>query len=554
MHKLVISDDEGKNTVVPLVRDEITIGRKEGNTIRLTERNVSRRHARIRRANGAFLLEDLGSYNGVKVNGKRIGPETKLGAGDQIMIGDYVLALQVDAVSEAPPPSSPINDFSDIPTSEVTIERSLSPMRNDVAESDGPPARLVLLYPPPGGAEFALDKKNTKIGRAENLDVCINHRSISREHAEIIREEKGFRILDLGSANGVRVNGTEVQSAIIKPADIVELGEVRLTYIGEGEEFIYDASMSDVPPPNVVGASARAILIGIGAVIIAVAGSVVVYRKLATPEDVRPLTPVVAAEAPATDTGAQFTDALTACKTALSSGKPEIAVAQANVALGVKPGDPDAKRCLEAAVAAQNESSIFARGKAAAASGNYEAAYFQFEQLPTESPLRAKPEVVDATTLYARALLDQGATLVKKNPTEAARLAAVVLAMDSLSAETVMAARHLQESAGAAHVTTHATSTHVAAATPAPAPTPTAAGTTAYDRAQACAVQGDSRCVVQALESSARTEREMSLLIETYRGNGNTQLALPWMRRYVDRYPNAPRFREYSQILARYNQ
>ena len=41
MFKLVIQDDEGKTTVVPLIRDEITNGRKEGNTIRLTERNVS---------------------------------------------------------------------------------------------------------------------------------------------------------------------------------------------------------------------------------------------------------------------------------------------------------------------------------------------------------------------------------------------------------------------------------------------------------------------------------------------------------------------------------
>ena len=37
MFKLTIEDDEGKTTVVPLARDEITIGRLEGNTIRLTE-------------------------------------------------------------------------------------------------------------------------------------------------------------------------------------------------------------------------------------------------------------------------------------------------------------------------------------------------------------------------------------------------------------------------------------------------------------------------------------------------------------------------------------
>ena len=40
MHKLLIEDDEGKTVAVPLIREEITIGRTDGNTIRLTEQNV----------------------------------------------------------------------------------------------------------------------------------------------------------------------------------------------------------------------------------------------------------------------------------------------------------------------------------------------------------------------------------------------------------------------------------------------------------------------------------------------------------------------------------
>ena len=75
MLKLIIEDDEGRKTVVPFVRDEITIGRKEGNTIRLTERNVSRRHARIviedGKANwfegflllGVYLILAIGFYH-----------------------------------------------------------------------------------------------------------------------------------------------------------------------------------------------------------------------------------------------------------------------------------------------------------------------------------------------------------------------------------------------------------------------------------------------------------------------------------------------------------
>ena len=78
MWKLVIEDDEGKRTIVPLTRSEYTIGRREGSSIRLTERNVSRGHARLSRkapspgdsqsSNTSFVLEDMTSYNGVFVN------------------------------------------------------------------------------------------------------------------------------------------------------------------------------------------------------------------------------------------------------------------------------------------------------------------------------------------------------------------------------------------------------------------------------------------------------------------------------------------------------
>src|SRR5438874_10773069 len=96
MYKLIIEDDEGKTTVVPLTRDEITIGRKEGNTIRLTERNVSRKHAKLLKSNGSVFIEDLSSYNGIRVNGDRIEGRSSLTEGDRIQIGDYQLALKLD--------------------------------------------------------------------------------------------------------------------------------------------------------------------------------------------------------------------------------------------------------------------------------------------------------------------------------------------------------------------------------------------------------------------------------------------------------------------------
>src|SRR5579864_6768281 len=108
MWKLVIEDDEGKRTVVPLTRDQYSIGRKEGNTIRLTERNVSREHARLFKRNGAaegdqptFVLEDLTSYNGVFVNGFRVAQAQDLAHGDLVQIGDYRIVLQDEVLAEA---------------------------------------------------------------------------------------------------------------------------------------------------------------------------------------------------------------------------------------------------------------------------------------------------------------------------------------------------------------------------------------------------------------------------------------------------------------------
>src|SRR5271170_4304237 len=112
MWKLVIEDDEGKRTVVPLTRDDYTIGRKEGNTIRLTERNVSRAHCKLHKTNGQphggllYVLEDLTSYNGVYINGLRVAETQELAHGDLIQIGDYRIILQDDVAAEAESSSS----------------------------------------------------------------------------------------------------------------------------------------------------------------------------------------------------------------------------------------------------------------------------------------------------------------------------------------------------------------------------------------------------------------------------------------------------------------
>lgn len=91
--RLIIEDEEGATTIVPLGEEEVTIGREPGNTIQLTEQNVSRQHAKLTQGSDGWVIEDLDSYNGIKVNGVLVEGSVTLNEGDVVQIGDYHLAL-----------------------------------------------------------------------------------------------------------------------------------------------------------------------------------------------------------------------------------------------------------------------------------------------------------------------------------------------------------------------------------------------------------------------------------------------------------------------------
>lgn len=430
---LIIEDDAGKQIVVPFAKDVITIGRKEGNTIRLTERNVSRFHAKLERQQAGIVVEDLSSFNGIKLNGDRIAGKVLVSAGDVIEIGDYHLELraahaqaaaqkplgpvgsrsgalpeqnagddefegdtqrwepppassspptQEDTVPHLaaspfadsngdterldlqhlrniasqggqavappplvgepqswppptprpPPPLAPMDfpaggavEFEPTarqptapmaepspssamtmplpaapapsppslppppppppapppaaalpvaatpmaatpmaaePTMDMPLPASLprapasspnsAPPRRRVEETEqlraAPPApspaddlalpRLVVLNTIFSGSTFALRAVENVIGRTDDNDIVVEHRSVSRNHAKIVREGDRVRILDLKSANGVLVNGEEVEQHILKSGDIIELGRLRIRFVAVGERFV----------------------------------------------------------------------------------------------------------------------------------------------------------------------------------------------------------------------------------------------------------------------------------------------------------------------------
>jgi len=237
MFKLVICDDEGKTTIVPLIRDEISIGRKEGNTIRLTDRNVSRQHARLQRSgdDGAFLITDLKSRNGTKINGEPVVDDKarKVVPGDQIYIGDYNLSIRTDVSAGVP------------------MGRQMDPGDTAGIGKVTPHARLVMVAGPDAGMEYDLLVNLYVIGRSEEANLRIDDPSISRAHARIDGDEQSWTISDLDSINGIVINGTRRDDYLLKSGDVIELGIVKLRFVAPGEPFEYtpmDATIASAPP------------------------------------------------------------------------------------------------------------------------------------------------------------------------------------------------------------------------------------------------------------------------------------------------------------------
>ncbi len=311
--KLLIEDDQGNRSVVPVIREEITIGRNEGNTIRLTERNVSRKHARLVRADGRLFVEDVEARYGIKKNGTKIDERAPFDEGDVVVIGDYRLTLRPEqaesasgdgvngeAAAEISPTlqreegesgGSPLTAPSDLELDEASAEETTlgdessaggetsSRAQTEIIETD--PAELVVISSNFAGQNFPLDQEEMVVGRSEDCDIIIDHRSVSSTHAKIVREGREvYKIVDLNSRNGLKVGGEDYKSVHLERGDIVELGHVKFRFVEPGENYVFtpQSGSEEIPleeAPDEEGINPLA-LAGVGVAVLAIGAAVVV--------------------------------------------------------------------------------------------------------------------------------------------------------------------------------------------------------------------------------------------------------------------------------------
>jgi len=241
---------------------QIRIGRRADLELSLPFSPLSGVHARLVRVagkdgaggqqdDGGWLLEDLGSTNGTFVGGERLKPGVKraLTAGTQIALAQVKLIFD-----------------GEVPGTEATetyVRRQISDLFSPGPAADSAPF-LAVVTGVKGGETFRFVERNHHyvIGRDKGCDFRIKDEEASREHAAFIwRDDQGVEVADLGSSNGVLVNGAPALAPTrLYDGDLVQVGQVKMRFFNplDNGEHRPDARVAEAAGVRATPTSATA--------------------------------------------------------------------------------------------------------------------------------------------------------------------------------------------------------------------------------------------------------------------------------------------------------
>jgi pSer/pThr/pTyr-binding forkhead associated (FHA) protein len=215
---------------------DVTLGRRMGVAIQLPFGTVSAVHARIAGAPGHWTVEDLGSANGTYREGQRADAaarEPRLAAGEAhpIRDGEVIRLADVAVVFEGVAASLARGP-------EVVTETTATLARRLVSDFFGAcrpaeVARLVVDEGPEAGQSLVLTTAGRpyRVGRAAGCDLVLTDDDVSREHVSFERSWDGVQVRDLGSKNGIELDGRRLPSVSVHrlhDGEVVALGNTRI--------------------------------------------------------------------------------------------------------------------------------------------------------------------------------------------------------------------------------------------------------------------------------------------------------------------------------------
>ncbi len=187
----------------PMLKPELTLGRgSDCDVVLLDDHQVSRRHVHVVYTAQGYQVQDLGSANGSLLNGQPLPARryVPLGPGDVVQIGSFQVALRV------PQPGAPV-----------------PPVVGEQVQFSARQVPGLIVYVGQQVQKFALDKAQITLGRQTDNDIVLAAPVVSSHHARLQQEGASYRIVDLGSANGLVSEGQRVAQKLLADGDVLTI-------------------------------------------------------------------------------------------------------------------------------------------------------------------------------------------------------------------------------------------------------------------------------------------------------------------------------------------
>jgi len=172
MFTIIIHEKGGAERREAFDKNEVNVGRVQGNDLMLPKGNVSKHHARLLYRDNRFIVTDLKSTNGTYVNGRKISQATIVREGDKIYMGDFVLRLETGGAAGAEEARARLPSRPRAPSREA-----LSPMPTAPHDLPGQQPPVASGHSPPGGVPLG----QVTVGPAPSGAPSVSHFPLERD-------------------------------------------------------------------------------------------------------------------------------------------------------------------------------------------------------------------------------------------------------------------------------------------------------------------------------------------------------------------------------------
>jgi hypothetical protein len=152
-------------------------------------------------------------------------PRVLMETDSDLQVGEFGIATRM----AQPKGAALVADAPEVEAGATMIYKPRTAETETAAEPAAEPEREVVTLVV-DGKPYEVTKRSVTIGRSRECDIRLADPNASRQHAELRQDGATYWIVDLGSTNGVEVNGTRTKRAKLEPGDTVTIGATRLEF------------------------------------------------------------------------------------------------------------------------------------------------------------------------------------------------------------------------------------------------------------------------------------------------------------------------------------